>query len=95
MGSKRLDKISDYRRHGFNLQVRCSCGHKATIDAGALTEKLHKQRRSLMMMFVEPMLRCSKCGRKDVTYGPTWKESVQPGGEDQAGAINRAAECPE
>jgi hypothetical protein len=95
VGSKRLDKISDYSRHGFDLQVWCKCGHKAKIDARALADRLHKQRRSLMMMFVEPMLRCSKCGRKDVTCGPTWKEPVKPGGENQARAINPDAECPE
>lgn len=74
MGSKRLDSIGDYARHGFDLQVWCKCGHKAKIDADALTQRLHKQGRSLMMMFVEPLLRCSKCGRKDVRCGPIWKD---------------------
>lgn len=75
MGSKRLDKISDYTRHGFDLQVFCKCGHKAKINAAALANRLHEQRQSPMMMFVEAKLRCSKCGRKDVTCGPGWKET--------------------
>jgi tRNA G26 N,N-dimethylase Trm1 len=81
MGSKRLDKISDYSRHGFDLQVWCKCGHKAKIDAAALTKRLHKQRRSLVMMLIEPHLKCSKCGRRDVNYGPIWAEPVAMGGD--------------
>jgi hypothetical protein len=48
MGSNGLDKISDYRRPGFNLQV--TCRHRATIAAGALNDKRRKQRRSLKMI---------------------------------------------
>jgi len=76
MGSKRLDKIGDYVRHGFDLQVFCKCGRKAKINAAALADRLHKQRKSPMMMFVEAKLRCSKCGRRDVTCGPGWKEPI-------------------
>lgn len=75
MGSKRLDKISDYARHGFDLQVTCKCGHKAKIDAKALTKRLHERRRSLQMILIAPHLRCSKCGYRDTTYGPTWGSS--------------------
>jgi hypothetical protein len=75
MGSKRLDKIGDYVRHGFDLQVACKCGHKATIDARALDDKLFAQRRNSTMILIAPHLKCSKCGRRDVTYGPTWGQS--------------------
>ena len=38
MGSKRLDKISNYNRHGFNLQVVCrGCGRVSVIDSQALS----------------------------------------------------------
>ena len=37
MGTKRLSAISDYARHGFNLQVKCrECGRVSVIDARAL-----------------------------------------------------------
>lgn len=72
MGSKRLDKISDYVRHGFDLQLSCKCGHKAKINAKALADRLHKQQRSLVMILVAPRLKCSMCGNRTVTYGPTW-----------------------
>jgi hypothetical protein len=38
MGSKRLDKISDYHRHGFNLRVVCSaCGRAIVLDSLAIS----------------------------------------------------------
>lgn len=43
MGSKRLDKSSDYNRHGFDLQVKCrGCGHVGRIDADALPRRSHR-----------------------------------------------------
>ena len=34
MGSKRLDKISDFARHGYAVQATCrECGHSAKLDA--------------------------------------------------------------
>lgn len=71
MGSKRLDKISDYRRHGFDLQVKCcACGHTARIDADVLTSRCVEQRSSLDMMFVSARLRCTECRSRDVSCGP-------------------------
>ncbi|MBB3862207.1 hypothetical protein GGQ88_003505 [Novosphingobium hassiacum] len=71
MGTKRLDKISDYRRHGFDLQVTCcACRHVGRIDAGVLSRQRHEQRRSTDMMFVSARLRCSECSSHDVSCGP-------------------------
>ena len=70
MGSKRLDKISDYRRHGFDLQVRCRCGHVGRINAMALTMRRLADRKSLDMALLARDLRCSQCGGRDVSCGP-------------------------
>ena len=40
MSSKRLDKISDYARHGYAITVQCrSCGHSAKLDARAISDQ--------------------------------------------------------
>ncbi len=71
MGSKRLDKISDYNRHGFDLQVTCrGCKHVGRIDSGTLSRKCYEQKRSTDMMFVSARLRCSACKSRDVSCGP-------------------------
>lgn len=75
MGSKRLDKIGDYVRHGFDLQVTCRCGHKAKINARDLMNRLYRQQRSMVMILIAPHLTCSKCGNRDISYGPTWGSS--------------------
>lgn len=71
MGTKRLDKISDYRRHGFDLQVTCrACRHVGRIDSDDLTQRCSDQRQSLDMMLVTRRLRCSACKSRDVSCGP-------------------------
>ena len=39
MSSKRLDKISDYARHGYAAKAECrECGNSAKLDAQALSD---------------------------------------------------------
>ena len=55
MGSKRLDSISDYSRHGFNLRVICQgCGRATVIDALGFSmarSTPHPQHRVILMRF--------------------------------------------
>ena len=71
MGSKRLDKISDYSRHGFNLRVVCQgCGRSAVIDSLALSMARSKASKSRDMGAVQRDLRCSACGAHEVKCWP-------------------------
>ena len=71
MGTKRLDKISDYARHGFNLRIVCrGCGRASVIDARALSAQCVDGSHSRNMGAIERRLRCEACGRREVVYGP-------------------------
>ena len=72
MGTKRLDKISDYARHGFNLQAVCRrCGHTSVLDSRAVSTDCIKKRLSRDMEAVRRRLRCGDCGHRDIFCGPT------------------------
>jgi hypothetical protein len=71
MGSKRLDSISDYSRHGFNLRVVCQeCGHAAVVDSLVLSMARSKANKSRDMGAIERDLRCRVCGSRRVKCGP-------------------------
>lgn len=71
MGSKRLDSISDYSRHGFNLRVVCQgCGRAVVLDSLALSMARSKEGKSRDMLKVERDLRCRACGSRRVKCGP-------------------------
>ena len=71
MGSKRLDNIADYRRHGFDLQVRCAnCGHTKRHAAETILALCNQRGWSKQMMMLEPKFRCSQCGSRSVRCGP-------------------------
>ena len=67
MSSKRLDSISDYHRHGFNLRVTClGCGRVIVLDSLELSERLLSAGKSGDMTAVERRLRCAECGGSQV-----------------------------
>ena len=71
MGTKRLDTISAYARHGFNLQVKCrGCGRVAVIDARALSISCTAASLSRDMGAIRRRLRCQGCGGREVACGP-------------------------
>jgi len=77
MGSKRLDSISDYRRHGFDLRVTCKgCGRVIVLDAHNLSMKMSDQHRSRNMVSIERRLKCSECGSRDVKCGPVERRDM-------------------
>ena len=73
MSSKRLDKISDYARHGYAISVQCrSCGHSAKLDARAISDEAVKRNLSRDIGAIERRLRCQKCSKRDVQSGPAF-----------------------
>lgn len=73
MSSKRLDKISDYARHGYALTVQCrSCSHSAKLDARVISDEAIKRNLSRDIAAIERRLRCQKCGKRDVRCGPAF-----------------------
>ena len=73
MSSKRLDKISDYARHGCAMTVECrSCGHSAKLDARVISDEAIRRNLSRDIAAIERRLRCQKCGKRDVRCGPAF-----------------------
>ncbi len=71
MGSKRLDDIAAYRRHGYRLRVQCAkCGHATDHDPETLIALCHARGWSRMMGQLEARFRCNECGARDVRCGP-------------------------
>ena len=59
MGSKRLDKISDYARHGYAVKAECrECGRSAKLDARALSDDAIRRDRAATQM---PAMRQAEC----------------------------------
>ena len=74
MSSKRLDTISDYTRHGYTLRADCrACKRLAIIDPLEITMLCQRRQWSKQIAAVERLLRCSKCGSRDVRIGPGFK----------------------
>ena len=70
MGSKRLDKISDYARHGYAVQAECrECGHSAKLDARALSDDAVRRCLSRDIGAIERRLKCQHCGGRNVRIG--------------------------
>ena len=73
MSSKRLDKISDYARHGYAITIQCcSCGHSAKLDARALSDEAIRRNLSRDIGAIERRLCCKKCGNREVRCGPAF-----------------------
>lgn len=82
MGSKRLDKISDYHRHGSNLRVVCGkCGRAGVLDRLKISQTCRRAGQSRDMGAISRRLWCSDCGSRDVKCGPVER---LPGERDQA-----------
>lgn len=73
MGSKRLDTISDYARHGYAIGVNCrACGHTAKLDARAISDDAIKRNLPRDVGAIARRLKCSKCGKTEVSLGPAF-----------------------
>lgn len=73
MSSKRLDKISDYARHGYKLSVECfDCGHQSKLDPRAISNDAIKRNLSRDIEAIKQRLRCQRCGKRNVRCGPAF-----------------------
>ena len=73
MGSKRLDKISDYARHGYAMKAECRvCGHSAKLDARALSGDAIRRNLSRGIDAIERRLKCQQCGKRNGSIGPAF-----------------------
>ena len=73
MSSKRLDKISDYARHGYVIKAQCrDCGHNAKLDARVISNDAILRNLSRDLDAIERRLKCLNCGTRNVKIGPAF-----------------------
>lgn len=73
MGSKRLDGLGDYLRHGYRLQIECRRCRRVVIEEPLpMLQLCHQRRWGHGMGEVRNRLKCSRCGSRDVTLGPAF-----------------------
>jgi ribosomal protein L37E len=86
MGRIRLDTLSDYLKHGYDIEVLCrACGHKSILTPEALLA------RGVMRVTeaLERRFRCGRCGARSavmnstmsgpsggVRRGETWRDKL-------------------
>ena len=70
MGSKRLDSLADYHRHGLRLRVDClACKRVAILDPLPLLERCKARGWRYSIDQVTARLVCAECGSKRVRCG--------------------------
>lgn len=73
MGSKRLDSLGDYLRHGYRLRLECrGCNRVAIKEPLPMLEMCRKRGWGHQLPVIERRLRCSKCGSREVRLGPAF-----------------------
>lgn len=69
MSTRVVRSLADFIRHGFDVDVACECGHKATLDAHEVYRIFEAKGWSTSMEgacwlpSVQARFRCVKCGR--------------------------------
>ena len=75
MGSKRLDSLKDYHRHGYRLRADClRCKRAAILDPLPLILQCQAKRQTVEIGAVAARLVCAECGSKRVGLGPAFGE---------------------
>jgi hypothetical protein len=79
MGSIRLVTLSDFHKHGYDVEVWCqACGHKRIVEASALFYC-----GSHTITELERRMRCSVCKVRAAAISPTM--NGPSGGQRRAG----------
>jgi len=72
MGRIKLDTITDFSRHGYDVKVTCeACGKVSHWVAVELAMELSHRRKSLRIEAVEPLMKCTACGERRAVIQPT------------------------
>ena len=72
MGRIKLDTITDFTRHGYDVKVTCeACGKVTHWVAVELAMELHRRKKSTQIESVERLMRCRACGKRQAVIQPT------------------------
>ena len=73
MGSRRLDTIADYNRHGYRLRVDClACKRTVILEPLPILTRCHVKKWSYRIEAIAERMVCAECGSKRVRLGPAF-----------------------
>ena len=71
MGRIKLDTINDFARRGYDARITCeACGKVTHWNATELVMELHRRRKPLRVEAVEPLMKCTACGKRRAIIQP-------------------------
>lgn len=71
MSRIKLDKITDFTRHGYDAKVTCEgCGRVSHWNPVELAMALQNRRKSTRIEAAEQFMRCSACGKRGAIIQP-------------------------
>ena len=70
MSTRVIRTIHDFARHRRDVEVACSCGHKAVLPYLQVVEKFSRERWAINLGSAAGHFRCSKCGSSPSYLGP-------------------------
>lgn len=73
MSTRVVRSISDFLRHGLDVDVECYCGHKNTLDARRVYDWFRAKGHSMHLEWALGRFRCTRCGSAARHIGPRYR----------------------
>lgn len=65
MGRFKLETLSDFSRHGYEVRIVClECRHSSDRNPIILQQQVHQRGLSQRIDRLERALKCTRCGKK-------------------------------
>ena len=71
MGSKRLETLRDFARHGYKVRIECHCGRVVLTSPRELLSALQESGEDYISLEgLATKLKCYRCGKRPWRIGP-------------------------
>jgi hypothetical protein len=70
VSSKIIKSVSDFARFRLDVEVLCSCGHRARLSHITVTSRFSAKRWPKDLSGAARHFRCSLCGERAISVGP-------------------------
>lgn len=76
MASYKIETINHLHRHGYNMRLRCPCGHDVSLSVEQLLARIKGTKVGWKLDDIAANARCSACKRR----GVPWTVALPPDG---------------
>ena len=70
MSSKIIRTIHDFARHGYDIELRCDCGHAAVLPKRDVIMIFSRRNWPIGLGSARRKFRCTQCGAMPTGLGP-------------------------